>query len=176
MSSRGPKVSLPSVGATPLQIPTPFMTTADVVLDANIIVGHLDPGDSQHAKAEEFVEALRNSDFELVLLDFLVEEALSVLSRRAREPKSGALHLGAAIDTVEEWHKAGHIQPTGELLATAFPRVLEIVRKSGGVLNTNDAKLVYLQRSDLIGDVASFDRALSSTPGFRCLVFPFSGR
>lgn len=143
------------------------MTTADIVIDANVIVGYLDPGDSQHSRAQELTESLRDGGGELVLLDFIVEEAFSVLCRRSRERKANDLHLNEAIDTIMRWHEAERIQHTGEVLATAFPHLLEIVRTSSGTLNSNDAKLVYLQRLGLIGQVATFDRNLAATPDFR---------
>lgn len=143
------------------------MTTAEVVLDANVIVGYLDPSDSQHARAREVTASLREAGMRLVLLDFIVEEALSVLCRRSRERKSNDLHLNEALGTLQRWHEAERIQYTGEVLATAFPDLLEIVRASMGTLNSNDAKLVYLQRLGLIGHVTTFDQNLIATPDFR---------
>lgn len=150
------------------------MTNADVPFDTNIIVGYLDPGDSQHLKATWIAESLRRAGFNLVLLDFIVEETLSVLCRRARERKVERLPLRAAISIIEAWDKAGRIQHTGEILAMAFPRLLDIIKDSDGALNTNDAKLVFLQRSGYIFEVATFDRNLAATPDFRCVALPSS--
>jgi predicted nucleic acid-binding protein len=58
---------------------------AEVVLDANVIVALLDAADSQHARAVELTERLEAEGHDLVLVDFLVFEALSVLCRRAAQ-------------------------------------------------------------------------------------------
>jgi predicted nucleic acid-binding protein len=55
---------------------------AEVVLDANVLVGLLDAGDVHHARARALVDRLRADGHSTVLLDVLVGEAVSVLCRR----------------------------------------------------------------------------------------------
>lgn len=45
---------------------------AEVVLDANVLVGYLDANDSQHARARALIERLEADGHESVLLDVLV--------------------------------------------------------------------------------------------------------
>jgi predicted nucleic acid-binding protein len=54
-------------------------------------------------------------------------------------------------------------------LEPLFSEVLELIEQSGGTLNYNDAALVVLQQRGLIGDVATFDAALATFPGFRTI-------
>ncbi|MBK8995714.1 MAG: hypothetical protein IPM35_08200 [Myxococcales bacterium] len=55
---------------------------AEVVLDANVLVGLLDAGDVHHARARALVDRLKADGHSTVLLDVLVGEAVSVLCRR----------------------------------------------------------------------------------------------
>jgi predicted nucleic acid-binding protein len=58
---------------------------AEAVLDANLLVAWLDKNDVHHARARERLEELETSGRELVLLDVIVGEVVSVLCCRARE-------------------------------------------------------------------------------------------
>lgn len=56
---------------------------AEVVLDANVLVGYLDANDVQHTRASALLEQLEADGHQSILLDVLVAEAVSVLCRRA---------------------------------------------------------------------------------------------
>lgn len=58
---------------------------ADVVLDANVIVGWLDKSDVHNRRATELIERLKQDGHAALLLDVFVSEAVSVICRRARE-------------------------------------------------------------------------------------------
>ena len=74
---------------------------AEVVLDANVIVALLYAVDSQHARAVELTERLEAEAHGLVLVDFLVFEALSVLCRRAAQRKTAPPDLNATLATFD---------------------------------------------------------------------------
>src|SRR5581483_10854614 len=52
---------------------------ADVVLDANVLVGALDENDSLHVRATALVNRFLDDGHATVLLDFLIAEAISVI-------------------------------------------------------------------------------------------------
>lgn len=56
---------------------------AEVALDASVIVGILYDGDVHHERARQLQNELKRDEHEVVILDFLVHEAVSVLCRRA---------------------------------------------------------------------------------------------
>ena len=141
----------------------------DVVLDANVLVGYLDAHDVQHARASALIERLEAEGHEGVLLDVLVAEAVSVLCRRARERKSSPPNLTAVLDRIRRWHEEGEIEPGWSDVPRFFVDILDVIEKSVGVLNFNDALLVVLQRNAMIDDVASFDEGFDKVDGFRRL-------
>ena len=145
----------------------PSTTSVEVVLDANVIVGWLDAGDSLAARAAGLLQSLEQQGVRPVMLDLCVTEALSVLCRRSRERKKQPPDLGRALQLVREWFLKGEIQFTHAHQAQHFGGALDAVEGSDGVLNFTDALLVVFQREGIIGDVASFDEGLDRAAGFR---------
>jgi len=140
-----------------------------IVLDASVLVGHLDQHDSLHARAEELGERIRANGDVPQAIDLLVHEAVSVLCRRARERKQRAPNLPDILRKVRIWFERGQVAFTQAKLEGLFPEVLDVIDETGGTLNYNDAALVVLQQRGHIGDVATFDANLASHPGFRTI-------
>jgi predicted nucleic acid-binding protein len=139
---------------------------AEVVLDANVLVALLYADDSLHLRAVDLTTRLEGEGHSIVLVDFLVFEALSVLCRRAAQRKTAPPDLAAAVARMRSWFDNGEVRflaQEAEHLATS---VLEIVTDSKGTLNANEALLVALQREGTIDMLATFDRGFESIPNF----------
>jgi predicted nucleic acid-binding protein len=145
----------------------PSTTSAEVVLDANVIVGWLDAGDSLANRAAALLESLEERGARPLILDLCVSEALSVLCRRSRERKKEPPDLERALQIIREWLRRGEIQFTHTHQSQHFGGALEAVAASDGALNFTDALLAVFQREGIIGDVASFDAGLDAAAGFR---------
>lgn len=143
---------------------------AEVVLDANVLVGYLDANDVQHTRASALIDRLQAGGHASVLLDVLVAETVSVLCRRARERKASPPDLTAVLVRVRRWHDAGEIEPALSDVPRFFTEVLDVIEESAGALNFNDGLLVVLQRNAIIDDVASFDEGFDKVNGFRRIV------
>lgn len=138
---------------------------AEVVLDANVIVAILYEADSQHRRARDLVDRLEGAGDSLVLLDFIVFEALSVLCRRASERKTTPPDLEKAVAVMRGWFDAGEVRflsREGERLAS---NVLDVVTQTAGRLNANDALLVALIHEGAIDGLASFDAGFDAVEG-----------
>lgn len=131
---------------------------AEVVLDANVIVALLYAADSQHARAVELTDRLEAEGHDVVLVDFLVFEALSVLCRRAAQRKTAPPDLNAAVAMMRNWFDNGEVRFLAREQERLAASVLDIVADSAGVLNANDALLVALQHEAAIDTLATFDR------------------
>jgi predicted nucleic acid-binding protein len=139
---------------------------AEVVLDANVIVALLYADDSLHQRAVDLTTRLEAEGHSIVLVDFLVFEALSVLCRRAAQRKTTPPDLAVAVARMRSWFDNGEVQflaHEGERLAI---KVLEIVLDSQGTLNANDALLVALQREGAMGMLATFDQGFEGLADF----------
>lgn len=140
---------------------------AEVVLDANVLVGLLYSGDAQHDRARALVDRLEREGHGVVLLDVLVFEAVSVLCRRADERKTTPPDLGRALAVVRAWFDQGLVRPVGRDAERLANEVLDIVIASGGALNANDALIVALHREAAIEALASFDADFDGVPGLQ---------
>ncbi len=139
---------------------------AEVVLDANVIVALLYAADSQHQRAEELVNRLEGQGDSVVLLDFLVFEALSVLCRRSTERKTSPPDLQAAVAAMRAWFSGAEVRFMARETERLAAEILEVVGESGGALNSNDALLVVLEREGSIERLASFDGGFDAVEGF----------
>jgi predicted nucleic acid-binding protein len=91
---------------------------SDVVLDANVIVGLLDEGDTpQGARAHELAARLRSEGYQPVFVDFLLAEALSALCRRAQS-NSSRLMVPTQSRNARSWLTTP--SPPGHALSTAL--------------------------------------------------------
>jgi predicted nucleic acid-binding protein len=139
----------------------------EIVLDANVIIAQLDGADTLTARAQELTARLSGEGAEPVLLDFLVSEALSVICRRARERKGSPPDLRPILELVRDWASSGAIRWMARDAEPLWIDTLEVIERSHGRLNFNDALLVVLQQKGLIGDVASFDAGFDVIAEFR---------
>jgi len=140
---------------------------AEVVIDANVLVGLLDEHDTFFAAATALLSRLSAEGQAPLVLDVLIGEAVSVLCRRATERKANPPDLGRALAKVREWLEGGQLAYVGSDYERLFPSILDVIDETGGKVSVNDALLVVLQREGSIGDVASFDAKLDAAAGFR---------
>jgi predicted nucleic acid-binding protein len=139
---------------------------AEVVLDASVIVALLYAEDALHPRAVDLTKRLEADGHSLVLVDFLVFEALSVLCRRAAQRKTAPPDLAAAIATMRGWFDNGEVRFLAHEAEHLASSVLDIVTETTGLLNANDALLVALQREGAIDTLASFDRGFENVANF----------
>jgi predicted nucleic acid-binding protein len=137
---------------------------AEVVLDANVLVALLYQADVHHDRARELVDRLEREGSTVVMLDFLVQEAVSVLCRRARERKTSPPDLPAVLTAVRGWFRDGQVRAAAQEATRLVDDVLDVIDRTAGALNFNDALVAVLQREGSIEELASFD------PGFDVLL------
>jgi len=140
---------------------------ADVVLDANVLIGHFDQHDALHGQARALVRELRQGGHSAQLLDFLVNEAVSVLCRRAAQRRTSPPNLDTILAKILVLYGEDEIEFLHGEVKRLFRNIIEVVMKSSGALNFNDATLCMLQQEGIIGKVATFDEALGQYPGFQ---------
>jgi predicted nucleic acid-binding protein len=141
---------------------------ADVVVDANVLVGLLDENDSLFTQATALLARLDSEGHVPLVLDIILGEALSVLCRRAVERKTNPPDLARALDQARTWLARGEVAFVGHDHERLLPAAFDVLEETGGKVNVNDAILVVLQREGSIGDVASFDKKLDAASRSIC--------
>lgn len=128
-----------------------------VVIDTNVLVGLLDRGDHWHNAAVSIREALKEACAEIIYLDCVLTEVISILARRTFEQRRREQFdtlLNQLLNLIPD---RDIIWVTGEIQRLYQP-VVELVRRSGGELNFHDALIATYCREQNISILVSFDR------------------
>jgi predicted nucleic acid-binding protein len=112
------------------------------------------------------LDGLEQDEHQVVLLDILLSEAISVLCRRARERREPP-DLTVILEVARRWVREDAVRWVAAEAEVLFEDVLGVVEEAAGRLNFNDALLVVLQRLALIDDVASLDNGFDVVEDFR---------
>ena len=127
-----------------------------ISIDANVLVALTDTRDKWHHDAILLRDALLTSGAQLVYFDCVINEAISVIGRRAEEQKRSDQFehlLDALFATVPEalitWISAAaqHL----------FPEVISLCRAHQGRLNFNDALIALACKELGMSFILSFD-------------------
>lgn len=129
---------------------------AIAVIDANVLVGPLDDHDSWYDVAVAIRDALEGAGAELVYFDCVLNEAISVLARRAHEQRRPE-QFDALLDRLAELIPADDITWVSGEIQRLYNQIVELVRNSAGELNFHDALLALVCREQDVSVVVSFD-------------------
>jgi predicted nucleic acid-binding protein len=127
-----------------------------IVVDTSLLVGLVDRGDKWHQPGIALREALKTAQAEMVYFDCVVNEAVSVLARRARERKRSEefVDLLTHLTSIVPQESITWISAKTEQL---YPEIMALVQKTGGDLNFHDGLIALGSRESSIRWIASFD-------------------
>lgn len=128
-----------------------------VLIDSNVLVSIFDKRDKWHERSLNLIKEISDKGFEIVIVDLILFESISVVTRRFRERGLNGDEIKSVIDKLVEF-SFGRITWTNEVLRIWFVEVIEIVKESNGELNFNDAFLVLFCKKYGVNFIASFDR------------------
>jgi len=130
------------------------MTMASI--DANVLVALVDTRDKWHHDAIALRDALLNVNAQLVYFDCVVNEAISVMGRRAEEQKRSDQfeHLVDGLTALVPERDITWISLAGPRL---FQDVVSLCRHHQGRLNYHDALMALVCQELGIHHIVSFD-------------------
>lgn len=132
------------------------MPNRRVVLDSNVLVALISDRDSLHARANELVRACQGAQAELVYLDCVMSETLSVLGRRAEE-QNRAAEFPILLDRLSALAPEANIVWLSASSRRLYAEVVALMRYSNGRLNFNDCLIALGCRELGLNALASFD-------------------
>jgi predicted nucleic acid-binding protein len=132
------------------------MANRRIVLDSNVLVALISDRDSLHAKADELIRAFQGAQVELVYLDCVMSETLSVLGRRAEE-QNRAAEFPALVDRLSALAPEANIVWLSANSRRLYAEVVALMRLSSGRLNFNDCLIALGCRELGLNALASFD-------------------
>lgn len=130
------------------------MTTA--VIDTSVVVALADANDKWHARAIELRDALLSNGIQQIYVDCVINEAISVIGRRAEEQKRSEQfdRLLDGLLTLIPQEAITWVSSAGKRL---FPEILALCREHQGKLNYHDALIALACRELGVGVIISFD-------------------
>lgn len=133
-----------------------MMEIPEVVIDTSVLVGLVDSQDTWHDTAWSMRNALAVVQVRLVYFDCVVNEAVSVLARRAKEQK----YIDQFPDLLERFSSQvpqESIAWISVAVQRLYRQIMDLVRDTSGELNFHDA-LIALGCRDLgLKWIATFD-------------------
>ena len=132
-------------------------TSNQVVIDTNILVALVDRLDKWHARAEALREAFRAKNAGLVYFDPVINEAFSVLARRALEQRRSRQEVFGLLDTLTHLVPNEAITWLSSETQGLYEEVVALIRDTSGELNFHDALIALNCRLCGIKVIASFD-------------------
>src|SRR3990172_7125630 len=125
-------------------------------LDTTIVIGMLDAQDIWHKPAIELLAALETHEFEPVVFDCVLSEAISTLARRIHEKRRVA-QLPGLMASLKARFPTESIVWLYPDLPNLYDDVVSLVEQSSGELNFNDALIALSCQARSILFLASFD-------------------
>lgn len=128
----------------------------EIAIDTSVLVGLVDSRDTWHDSAWALHDALKVVRARLIYPDCVVNEAVSVLARRARERKHVDEFpdlLGRLLSHVDEESITWLSSATKRL----YRQIMDLVRDTSGELNFHDALIALGCRDLHVERIATFD-------------------
>ena len=127
-----------------------------ILVDSNVLVAVFDDRDALARQARLLWEGLRRSGTDLVFLDCVVDEVVSVLCRRFEQRKRLA-EWPAAHRKMCDFFSRDKISWVYSEVERLYDEILDLVARHEGCLNFHDALISLVARERGIGQIVSFD-------------------
>jgi predicted nucleic acid-binding protein len=135
-----------------------------MLVDTSFLVAYLDGRDAHHHTAEALHELFRNRDVTYIYLDCVVNEAVTVLARRALERK---VEPAPIIQQLRREVPPQMLSWTGPELPRLWERTLDMLEQYKGVLSFHDCLIALVAQEGSIQWIASFDQRFDQVSGIK---------
>ena len=133
-----------------------------VLVDSSFLVAQLDDRDVHHKVAKALHELFGKREVAYIYLDCVVNEAVTVLARRALERK---VHPRPIIRRLRREIPTEVLAWTGPELPRFWERALDMLEEYGGRLSFHDCLLILVAQEGAIEWLASFDKGFDHVSG-----------
>ncbi len=133
-----------------------------VIFDTSFIVGFIDEQDIWHKQASLINEKILLGEFNEVVFDCVINETISVLTKRQFERKKRDKTVGLINRLLKHIPKENitWVYPEIERL---YDNIIKTVKVTNGILNFHDALIVEASNELEIPYIVSFDKGFDKT-------------
>jgi len=132
------------------------MAVNKAIVDANVLLALIDKEDKWHHKAETIAKALKEKNWEVVYLDWGLNEVVSVLGKRLEEQNKVHYFTGL-IEKLEETVSEEEIEWLYPEVPNLYTDIMKLVKEKEGRLNFHDALIALFAKEYSLGYIVSFD-------------------
>lgn len=145
------------------------MTNA--IADSNFIIALVDKRDKWRQQALTLQNALKEENAELVYLDCIINETISVLGRRLEE-KGRSNEFESVLEKIEEIVPPEDITWIYPEVRELYREVLNLVKAYNGSLNFHDALIIVAAKQLKTPLIISFDKDFDQVEGIKRIKNP----
>ena len=136
-----------------------------LIIDSNVLVALLDKKDVWHKKASDILKAVNKLSGNLIFLDCVLNETISVLGRRAEEKRRSS-DFPLLLDRLTELVPPEDITWISMEIKRTYESIIAMVRDYKGILSFHDA-LMALFAQENKPYLLSFDEDFDGIPWFK---------
>jgi len=145
------------------------MTNA--IADSNFIIALVDKRDKWRQQALTLQNALKEENAELVYLDCVINETISVLGRRLEE-KGRSSEFETVLEKIAEIVPPEDITWIYPEVRTLYREILSLVKAYNGSLNFHDALIIVAAKQMKTFLIISFDKDFDQVEGITRIKHP----
>ncbi|MBI5213067.1 MAG: type II toxin-antitoxin system VapC family toxin [Nitrospirae bacterium] len=133
-----------------------------IIFDTSFIVGFIDEKDIWHKQASLINDKISANQFNEIVFDCVISEAISVIIRRQIERKEERRIEDLINKLLTHIHRENitWVYPEIERL---YDGIIKIVKTTKGALNFNDALIVSVANEFEVPYIVSFDKGFDKT-------------
>lgn len=135
--------------------------TADIIIDSSVLVALFDETDVWHKTTFELLSVCEQQNINMIVLDCVINETISVLIRRFHNKKK-ADKLEECFNKITTFVPPEKLRPTSSLILKNYYQILEIITKSDYQFGFNDALIANFLQENNITRLLSFDSDFDS--------------
>lgn len=134
------------------------------VIDANVLLALIDEKDKWHSKASLIAKALKRNNWNVVYLDCVLNEVVSVLGRRLEERKDSHTFL-KIVNRFEELVPEAEIEWIYPNVPEIYRDIIKLIKEKNGKLNFHDALISLFMKDQDLEFITSFDMDFDDIEG-----------
>ena len=143
----------------------------NMIIDSNFIIALVDKKDKWRERALSLQNALRMENAELIYLDCIINETISVVGRRLEE-KGRTDEFEMVFEKITEIVPAENITWIYPEVRRLYGEILNLVKAHKGSLNFHDALIVLAAKEMKTPFIISFDEDFDQVEGIRRIEWP----
>jgi len=142
------------------------MAVKKAVIDSNVLLGLIDKKDKWHAAASALAQTFIEAEWEVIYLDCVLNEVISVLGRRLEE-RADMRSFVSLTDKLQRIVPEKTIEWLYTCVPEYYSRILQLIRVNEGRLNFHDALIYLFMQRHKVVFIASFDKDFDELMGIK---------